>query len=465
MADTVAPISFVLYPLVYIITLQITGLSAYYVYRQKMTAYSFGRGPLIGVHILFMGLVVFELLRTSLLSTNFIDVYTIGGTVFVLADVILLTLIAVTVYLVPKGVGYRGIVAELLSKKGQVLPFAAYVGLIVFAAVYLAAAHPFTNPSDPSQYISTIIAGLLLLSPQFTPLYLEVLLSILLIFMVYPSTLLVLAARKVKDKAIRRVLVILPVCWSGIGLDLLAFNGYVLSSLHVDATPFGYLIASVAFGVTALVFRRASLLTGFFEPTRARQPGAATYPFSSRLGREPGVVREAKTLLEVDSSLAYEQVIVDFAVELSSNNIPVYAFTSKGSPVYNALTRVPGVRFYILSGRVSYPRPDDQPYQVLVPNNDHAVLLDLLDKTIASNSVTGVAIIFDSVSDIVLLTGVENAYKFLKQANESMGGNKVASTFLMTAGAHEERVVNVIRGLFPNIMVYDASGLRLTRSS
>ena len=465
MAATVAPISFVLYPLVHIIALQITGLSAYYVYRQKVTAYSFGRGPLIGVHILFMGLVVFELLRTSLLSTNFIDVYTIGGTIFVLADVVLLTLIAVTVYLVPKGVGYRGIVAELFSKKAQILPFAAYVGLIVFAAVYLSVAHPFSNPTDPSQYIDTIIPGLALPSPQFTPLYLEVLLTVLLIFMVYPSTLLVLAARKVKDKAIRRVLIILPVCWSGIGLDLLAFNGYVLSSLKIDATPFGYLIASVAFGVTALVFRRASLLTGFFEPTRAKQPGAATYPFSSRLGSGPGVIREAKALLEVDSSLAYEQVVVDFAVELSSNNLPVYAFTSKGSPVYNALSKVPGVRFYILSGKVSYPRPDDQPFQVLVPNNDQAVLLDLLDKTISSNSATGVAVIFDSVSDIVLLTGVETAYKFLKQANESMGGNKVASIFLMTTGAHEDRVVNVIRGLFPNIMVYDASGLKLTRSA
>jgi hypothetical protein len=464
MAATVAPIAFVLYPLVHIITLELTGLSAYYVYRQKMSAYSFGRGPLLVVHILFMGLVVFELLRTSLLSTNFIDVYTIGGTIFILADVILLTLIAVTVYLVPKGVGYRGIVAELFLKK-QVLPFAAYVTFIVFAAVYLPLVHPFTNPTDPSQYTPTIISGLSLPSPQFTPFYLEVLLAILLIFMVYPSTLLVLAARKVKDKAIRRVLVILPVCWSGIGLDLLAFNGYVLSSLQIDATPFGYLIASVAFGVTALVFRRASLLTGFFEPTRARQPGAATYPFSNRLGSRPGMIREAKALLEVDSSLAYEQVVVDFAVELSSNNLPVYAFTSKGSPVYNALSRVPGVRFYILSGKVSYPRPDDQPFQVLVPNNDQAVLLDLLDKTIASNSATGVAIIFDSVSDIVLLTGVETAYKFLKQANESMGGNKVASVFLMTTGAHEDRVVNVIRGLFPNIMLYDASGLRLTRSA
>src|SRR5439155_25992359 len=115
MAATVAPIAFVLYPLVHIFTLEITGLSAFYVYRQKMSAYSFGRGPLIGVHILSMWLVVFELLRTSLLSTNFIYVYTTGGTTIILADVILLTLIALTAYLVPKGVSTRGSVAELFS--------------------------------------------------------------------------------------------------------------------------------------------------------------------------------------------------------------------------------------------------------------------------------------------------------------------------------------------------------------
>src|SRR5438309_4934304 len=147
-----------------------------------MASFSFRKGRLIRVQLPLMALIVFEFPRTRLLFTSFIDVYTIGGTIFVLADVVLLTLIAVTVYLVPKGVGYRGIVAELHSKKRRVLPFAAYVVLIAFAAVYLALAPPFSNPTDPSQYTATIIPGLVLPSPLFTPIYLEVLLSVLLIF-------------------------------------------------------------------------------------------------------------------------------------------------------------------------------------------------------------------------------------------------------------------------------------------
>src|SRR5712691_12655229 len=109
MAAAPAPIELVLYPLVHIITLEIIGVSAFYVYRQKMTAYSYGRGPLIGVHLFFAGLVVFELLRTTLsVSPYFISIYTIGGTIFVLVDVVLLTILAVTVFLLPRGVGYTG---------------------------------------------------------------------------------------------------------------------------------------------------------------------------------------------------------------------------------------------------------------------------------------------------------------------------------------------------------------------
>jgi len=456
-----APLALALYPLVHIITLQIIGLSAFYVYRQRMTAYSYGRGPLIAVHVFFAGLVIFELLRTSLpTTTDFIVAYTVGGTLFVLVDVILLTLLAVTVYFLPKGIGYTGFFSEMLSRRKHALLFIAYVAFIFFAGAYLAVFQPF-NPTSQA----TSLIGVPLPSPTFNAFYLEILFAVLIIFLFYPSTLLLLASRKVKDKAIRRVLVILPVCWSGIGLDLLAFNGYILSNLNIDATPFGYLIASVAFGVTALVFRRASLLTGFFEPTRTEKASPATYPFSTRLGISGGGIRDINSLLEVDSSLAYEQVVSDFAVELGSINYQVYAFTSKGSPVFYALSKVPGVRFYILSGKVSYPRPEDQPFQVLVPNNDHAVLLDLLDKTITANATTGAAIVFDSVSDVILLGGVENAYKFLKQANESMGGNKVTSLFIMTTGAHDDRVVNVMRSLFPSLLLYSTAGLRITRSS
>ncbi len=451
-----APVELVLYPLVHIITLQIVGVSAFYVYRQKMTAYSYGRGPLIAVHIFFAGLVFFELLRTTLpVSTSFVAIYTVGGTIFVLVDVVLLTLLALTVYLLPKGLGYRGIITEMLSKKTHALLFAAYVAFIVLTAGYLVLAQPF----DPNTQAKSVF-GLPLPSPQFTPFYLELLLGILLIFLIYPAFLLLLASRKVKDKAVRRVLVILPICWSGIGLDLLAFNGYILS-LGIDATPFGYLIASVAFGVTALVFRRASLLTGFFEPVGQLVP--ATSPFSGRIPTGGVSFDGAESLLEVDPSSNYEEVVRNFAVEQSSHGALVFVFTSRGSPVFNVLSGLEGVRFYLLTSKVSYPKPTERPNEVLAPQNDQAVLLDLLDKTVTSTAGTKASVIFDSISDVILYSGFESCYKFIKQANEILSSPQVSSLFLLTSGAHEERVVNLVRSLYANHVAYDAHGLRLTR--
>lgn len=126
---------YLLYPLVHIITLEITGLSAYFIYRQKITAYLYTKGLLLAVHVLFAGVVIFEFLRTAFLSVNFITTYTIGGTELILADVVLLTLLAVTVYIVPSGIGNKSVVELLMQKKWLLVLFGAYTIFIGYAGV------------------------------------------------------------------------------------------------------------------------------------------------------------------------------------------------------------------------------------------------------------------------------------------------------------------------------------------
>jgi len=450
---------YLLYPLVHIVTLEITALSAYYIYRQKITAYQYTKGLLLAVHLLFAGVVIFEFLRTAFLSVDFITTYTIGGTELILADVVLLTLLAVTVYLVPSGIGNKSIAKLLWEKKVHVALFGAYTAFIVYAGVYLAAVQPFTSKEVPS------VTGASVPITVFTTYYLVLLLLVLAVFILYPSLMLVFAARKVKDPSVSRVLNILPIIWSGIGVDLLFFNGYLLSS-NIDATPFGYLIASVAFGVSALVFRRASLLTAFFEPVRPTGKFTAEFPFTEHLGVPATFLPGRTLLLETDPSVAFEQVVTDFARQSLSNNSTVYVFTGKGSPIFNALQKVSGVRFYILSTKVAYPKPEEnEPSQILIPSNDQAVMLDLIDKTIsAATAPAQVAFVFDSVSDMVLSGGFEGTYKFVKQVNETTGNGRTAALFLMTLGAHDEKVVSFIRSLFPTQLIDDAAGLRVTRS-
>ena len=89
--SVVQPLPLLLSPLVQIITLEITGLSAFYIYRQKITAYKYTKGLLLAVYVLFAGVIVFEFLRTAVYSTvdftssGFAYVYTIGGTSLILA--------------------------------------------------------------------------------------------------------------------------------------------------------------------------------------------------------------------------------------------------------------------------------------------------------------------------------------------------------------------------------------------
>jgi hypothetical protein len=450
---------YLLYPLVHIVTLEITGLSAYFIYRQKITAYQYTKGLLLAVHVLFAGVVIFEFLRTAFLSVNFITTYTIGGTELILADVILLTLLAVSVYIVPTGIGNKSVVKLLQEKKSMLVLFGAYTAFIVYAGIYLVAEEPFSGKTVPS------VTSALVPITVFTNFYLLLLLVILAVFILFPSSLLVLAARKVKDPSVSRVLNTLPIIWSAIGVDLLFFNGYLLSR-NFDATPFGYLIASVAFGVSALVFRRASLLTAFFEPISQTGKTTAEFPFTERLGVPATFLPGRTLLLEADPSVAYEQIVTDFARQSISNNNTVYVFTAKGSPIFNALQKTNGVRFYILSTKVSYPKPEEnEPSQILIPSNDQAVILDLIDKTIFAAAAPGqVALVFDSISDMVLSGGFEGTYKFVKQVNETTGNGRTSALFLMTLGAHDEKVVSFIRSLFPTQLVDDASGLRVTRS-
>ena len=214
------------------------------------------------------------------------------------------------------------------------------------------------------------------------------------------------------------------------------------------------------------MFRRASLLTAFFEPVRPTGKTTAEFPFTERLGVPATFLPGRSLLLETDPSVPYEQAVTDYARQSISNNHTVYVFTAKGSPIFNSLQKTAGVRFYILSAKVSYPKPEEnEPSQILIPSNDQAVILDLIDKTIsAATAPAQVAIVFDSISDMVLSAGFEGTYKFVKQVNETTGNGRTSALFLMTLGAHDEKVVSFVRSLFPTQLIDDAGGLRVTRS-
>ena len=455
-----APLSAALSPSVDLLTFAIAAISVYYVYKQQPSQYPYVKGLLIGVHLFFEGVIVFEFLRNFYVDPNlpatqlFMDVYTVAATSFILWDVILLTAIAMSVNFRPGGVGIWGRIKTMFGRWPHGSIFAAFIVYVAVMEIYLVTAAPY------SILQLTDVAGAIRVSTQFDSLFLILTVLVLLFFLSYPSALLISATRKAKDPAVRRALIILPTCWTGIGLELLIFNGYLITG-GIDAVSFGYVIAAVAFATTAAIFRRASLLSSFFEPLP--QFVLPTSPFSNRIATAGVSFEGAKSLLEVDTSSNYEDAVKEFAVEQISKGALVFVFTSRGSPVFNALSDMAGVRFYMMTSKVSYPKPTEVPNEVLVPQNDQAVLLDLLDKTVTSTAGNKASVILDSISDLILYGGFEGTYKFIKQSNEILSSSAVSSLFLLASGAHEEKILNLTRSLFPNHLLYDARGLRLTR--
>jgi len=459
-----------LIPAIHLVTLLITATSAIYVYRQRTTEYPQVRNLLVMVHVFYMGVVSLEFVRTFVSAPGaglpipsttlfFLKVYTISNTTFVLADVLLLTLVAVAIYYRPNGRRMADIVREVGKHQLGATLLLIYITYVIIAEGYLLAV-----PGSFSAQILPTLVGSKEVATQFDPLYLDMLLGILLVFLVYPSVLLVVARRRTGDMQVRRAFAILPIAWVGIGIDLLVFNGYLLNQ-GIDASAVGYLFAAAAFSVTAATFRRATLLSAFFQPgisATGIAPPATT--FSGRLGLKTEMVLGRVFLMEVDSSSKFEEPIRDLANELGSTQRVVFAFTAAGSPVYTSLVGMANVRFFTMTRKVSYPKPGERPDEVLVPSSDQSVLLNVLDKAITSNPDLKFGVVFDSVSDLILSSGLEVTYKFLKQANEMLNTHHVTAVFLMTAGAHAEREVNVVKSVFSNIVSF-SGGQFVTQKS
>lgn len=459
-------------PAIHVITILITATSAIYVYRQKTGEYPQVRNLLVMVHLFYIGIVSLEFVRTFVpapsdgsqaiptVTLYFLKVYTISNTTFVLADVFLLTFVAVAIFYRPNGKRMADILREVGKHQMGATLLMVYGTYIAIAEGYLLAV-----PSSFSVQVLPTLVGSKEVATQFDPLYLDMLLGILLVFLVYPSGLLILSRARTGDSQVRKAFAILPIAWVGIGIDLLIFNGYLLNQ-GIDASAVGYLFAAAAFSATAATFRRATLLSAFFQPGIAATgiaPPSTT--FSGRIGLTTQAALGRVFLLEVDSASKFEEPIKDLANELGSNQRVVFAFTAAGSPVYTALTGMTNVRFFTMTRKVSYPKPGERPDEVLVPSADQSVLLNVLDKAITSNPDLRFGVIFDSVSDLILSSGLEITYKFLKQANEMLNTHHVTAVFLMTAGAHSVREVNVVKSLFSNIVSYQVGQFAVQKMS
>jgi hypothetical protein len=359
------------------------------------------------------------------------------------------------------------------------------MGYLLFAILYLLFDGPYTVTN-----LSTL-GGLQVTGLEYNQGAEIVSIIILAVFFAYPSVETFMAARQIRNRFVGRNIWALGISWIVIGTELFVFNGYLINQ-GIDLREIGYLVSAVAFFVSIVIFRRVSVLEEFFVAKKLSGVGSSfssSNPFSSRIVTTPAAAtakgksaaaiiiddeedlkisnligRSNAILLEVDPSMSYEELVRDFAIESSSNGYSVFAFTANGSPIHRIISSLSEVRMYVGSSDISYPKPTNQPNTILVPVYDAAIMLDIFD-TIASNSSpeAKAAMIFDNLSDLVLITGFESSFKFLKKTIEILNDSNLAVVFLLISGTLESRTLNTIRSLFARHLAFDSSGLKITR--
>ena len=454
--------------------------SFYYVRRQKLSQFVDVRRLLLLVDSFFAGVLILDLLDRLYTATEFAIIDSLFQSILILSDVAFLTAISYIIYVRPREKTFKDRVKALVTSRlwpHGILLF-SYMGILLFAILYLVFDTPYTVVN-----LSTL-GGVQVTTLEYNHSAVIISAVIVAVFIAYPSVETFLAARQVRNRLVGRAIQVLGLSWVVIGAELFTFNGYLINQ-GINLTEIGYLISAVSFSVSVGVFRRASILEEFLGGIKKQSAQVHSInPFSNRIVTLANTVDGKRTsegaghsvsssnllqesrsiLLELNPSVSYEELVMDLALESTSKGRAVFAFTPNGSPIHKRLTAVPDVKLYVISSNVSYPKASDQPNTILVPQYDMAITLNILDK-IANNSNPEMktTVVFDNLSDLILLTGFENSYRFLKKAIEVMNVSSVTSVFLLIAGAQELRTLSIIKSMFSTQLAFDSTGLKMNK--
>jgi len=169
--------------------------------------------------------------------------------------------------------------------------------------------------------------------------------------------------------------------------------------------------------------------------------------FSRTVGLSHDEIAGRKILLEYDPLSGYEKILGSLATEAASNFERVVLFTRKESPIHSSMEDEVGLKMFVLTSRVSYPKVESENV-VLIPAFDSSLILDSMNKTIEAYAATPFTMIFDNISHQIFTLGTERAYSFVRQALELMVSNRITGVFLLNYPAHDGKTVSMFENLF-----------------
>ncbi|RLI42180.1 hypothetical protein DRO69_10685 [Candidatus Bathyarchaeota archaeon] len=171
-----------------------------------------------------------------------------------------------------------------------------------------------------------------------------------------------------------------------------------------------------------------------------------------------------KFLLEFDPASDYERVIDRLAKEATANVEPIFVFTSPTSSLHTSLVKQPIAKFFLLSNSVSTQELTSE-NEVVLPAKNPALILDALNKILEERAYPNVFLVFDKLSELIVLMGFDKAYKFLLYVLDMLFSKRTTAIFLLNASAHEPQMTYRIRGLFRDLLAYNKDGLKVVKIS
>jgi hypothetical protein len=154
-------------------------------------------------------------------------------------------------------------------------------------------------------------------------------------------------------------------------------------------------------------------------------------------------VHGKKLLLEVDPTSDYHKVLSSYVSKAINEGKTFSIFTRRNSALHTTFFNQ-NVEFFLLTPKMSSSKRISK-NEVLIPLNDLSILLVTLSKIPQEASHT---ILFDNLSDTILICGFEKTYKFLRLLLEGLSSQKITAMFMFNPTAHNTAISSSIRGLF-----------------
>lgn len=440
------------------LALAIILVSVVLILRQKGSYFKSVQWLFLAAYLEFSFTVLLEFIR-DIFDDAIIGYYytTIGVSAIIMAN-LALTFSAITIYY---GIDSKSIITRTIGQFSwkRVLPLALYTIFSVFLIAALWLLSPFEL-----EYLSRIY-GDTAISPVFHDWYALGMLMLEIMFIGYPSYLLLKKGQMLKGSPIGRALPVLAIAWVGVGLTLLLFNG-LLRTINLEMVEIGNLISASLFISTMYYFRSTSLIESLFETPIIKQVSDVPInPFTVKLGLTHSEVVNKKMLLEIETSLNYEEIINNFIDESIGNSELVIIFTRKGSSLFNTTLGHPNIRYFYMTPQVSYPKKGDKENEMLIPIKDNSIILSAMDKALKASINVNVSIVFDNLSDMILSLGMQKTYNFLNYSLELLTQPNVTALFLMNSDSHELKEVSTIRGLFASRIVHSTEGITIAKTN